>query len=68
MNAYFKEFSRGSLAFFSQPLLGTASAYLKEVNVDDKGITDLTRNTILELIKRGRCLCGAEIIKNNEEL
>lgn len=66
MNAYFKEFSRGSLAFFSQPLLGTASAYLKEVNVDDKGITDLTRNTILELIKRGRCLCGAEIIKNND--
>lgn len=66
MNAYFKEFSRGSLAFFSKPLLGTASAYLKEVNVDDKGITDLTRNTILELIKRGRCLCGAEIIKNND--
>ena len=66
MNAYFKEFSRGSLAFFSQPLLGTASAYLKEVNVDDKGLTDLTRNTILELIKRGRCLCGAEIIKNND--
>lgn len=66
MNAYFKEFSRGSLAFFSQPLLSTASAYLKEVNVDDKGITDLTRNTILELIKRGRCLCGAEIIKNND--
>lgn len=66
MNSYFKEFSRGSLAFFSQPLLGTASAYLKEVNVDDKGITDLTRNTILELIKRGRCLCGAEIIKSND--
>ncbi|MDY6306694.1 MAG: AAA family ATPase [Oribacterium sp.] len=66
MNAYFKEFSRGSLAFFSQPLLGTASAYLKEVNVDDKGITDLTRNTILELIKRGRCLCGAKITKDND--
>lgn len=64
--AYFKEFSDGSLAFFAQPLLGTASAFLKEVKVDDKGIRDLTKPTIMELIKRGRCICGREIIEGND--
>lgn len=66
MNAYFKEFSQGALTFFAQPLLGTASAFLKEVKVDDKGIRDLTKPTIMELIKRGRCVCGREIVEGNE--
>lgn len=59
--AYFREFGIGSLAFFAQPLLNTANAFLKEVKIDDKGIRDLTKPTIMELIKRGRCICGQEI-------
>lgn len=65
-NAYFSEFSSGSLSFFAQPLLGTAIAFLKEVKVDDKGIRDLTKPTIMELIKRRRCVCGREIHEGNE--
>lgn len=64
--AYFREFSAGSLSFFAQPLLSTASAFLKEVKVDDKGIRDLTKPTIMELIKRGRCICGQELHEGNE--
>lgn len=64
--AYFREFSTGSLAFFSQPLLSTTSAFLKQVKVDDKGVRDLTKPTIVELIKRGRCVCGREICEGNE--
>lgn len=63
---YFREFNAGSLVFFAQPLLSTASAFLKEVKVDDKGIRDLTKPTIMELIKRGRCICGQEIRDGNE--
>ena len=63
---YFREFNAGSLAFFAQPLLSTASAFLKGVKVDDKGIRDLTKPTIMELIKRGRCICGQEIRDGNE--
>lgn len=63
---YFREFNADSLAFFAQPLLSTASAFLKEVKVDDKGIRDLTKPTIMELIKRGRCICGQEIRDGNE--
>lgn len=66
LNAFFKEFSQGALPFFAQPLLTTTSAFLKEVKVDDKGVRDLTKPTIEELIKRGRCICGAEIRNGND--
>lgn len=65
-NAYFREFGASSLSFFAQPLLATASAFLKEVKVDDKGVRDLTKPTIEELIKRGRCICGQEIREGND--
>ena len=34
--------------------------------MDDKGIRDLTKPTIMELLKRGRCICGQEIHDGNE--
>ena len=64
--AYFQEFSAGALAFFSQPLLNTTDAFLKEVKIDDKGVRDLTKPTIMELINRGRCVCGQEICEGND--
>lgn len=66
VSAYFKEFNQGALYFFAQPLLNTAGDFLKEVKVDDKGVRDLTRPTIMELIKRGRCICGQQIQEGNE--
>lgn len=65
-NAFFREFSNSSLAFFAQPLVSKTSAFLKEVKVDDKGIRDLTKPTIMELINRGRCICGQEIREGND--
>jgi len=66
INVYFKEFSQGALTFFVQPFLTTVSAFLKEVKVDDKGVKDLTKPTIMELLNRGRCVCGREIVKGND--
>ena len=40
INLFFKEFNQNALYYFSKPLLETASAYLKEVKIDDKGIRE----------------------------
>ncbi len=66
IDLYFKEFSSGSLQFFAQPLITMANSFLKEVNIDDKGVRDLTRTTIMELINRGKCICGQCIEEGNE--
>ena len=66
MGLFFKEFSKGSLQMFAQPLLGRAKDFLAATKIDDKGIRDLTAPTIRELIKRGRCICGAKICDGND--
>ena len=65
-NSYIKEFSSNSMNFFSQPLLGQASEFLKESDVDDKGIKDVTAQSIMEIMKRGTCLCGTRVVEGNE--
>ena len=66
MALFLKNFSKGSLSFFSQPLLTRASDFLVAVKIDDKGVRDLTKPTIMELLKRGRCICGAELCEGND--
>lgn len=63
---FFKDFNNGALSFFAQPLMEKAKAFLVEVKVDDKGVRDLTKPTIMELINRGKCVCGREIVEGNE--
>ena len=66
ISLFFKDFSKGSLQMYAQPLLGQANDFLAAIKIDDKGIRDLTAPTILELLKRGRCICGAELCEGND--
>ena len=43
-----------------------AEQCLVSANVDDKGIRDMTEYSIRDIIKRGKCLCGAEIIEEKD--
>ncbi len=63
---FFKDFSKGALQMFAEPLLGQASDFLAAIKIDDKGVRDLTAPTIRELIKRGRCICGTELCEGND--
>lgn len=65
-NGLIREFGHGSLAFFAQPLITRAEDFLKEVKIDDKGIKDLTKATIMELLRRGKCICGQELVEGTE--
>lgn len=59
-------FGDDAVWFFAQPLYRQAMEFLEQAKVDDKGISDVTANTIKELIRNGRCLCGAEIVDGND--
>ena len=59
-------FGDDAVWFFAQPLYRQAMEFLEQAKVDDKGISDVTANTIKELIKNGKCLCGAEIVDGND--
>lgn len=52
--------------FFAQPLYRQAMEFLEKADIVDKGISDVTANTIRELIQNGKCLCGAEIVEGND--
>ena len=59
-------FGDDAVWFFAQPLYRQAMELLEQAKVNDKGISDVTANTIKELIRNGRCLCGAEIVDGND--
>jgi DNA sulfur modification protein DndD len=62
------DFNTESLHFFAQPLVTIASEFLKNAQIDDKGIKDLTKITLLDIIKRGKCVCGAELTEGSQAL
>ncbi len=66
IEGYFKEFNAGALAFFAQPLLKKAEEYLKETQIEETSVSNLTKATILEILKRGRCICGREFQAGDE--
>ena len=59
-------FGDDAVWFFAQPLYRQAMEFLEQAKVDDKGISDVTANTIKELIENGKCLCGADIVDGND--
>lgn len=60
------EFGRESLSFFMAPLLGQALGVLEEAELDDKGIKDLGRPTLEDIIARGTCICGCDLAEHPE--
>lgn len=54
-------FSNSAITYFMLPLMDQSEACLVNANVDDRGIRDITESSIRDIIKRRRCICGAEI-------
>lgn len=52
------DFSDNSLRFFVGPLVNKAEMLLKDAELDDKGIKDLTKPALEEILERGICVCG----------
>ena len=60
------DFNAGSMHFYGQPLIKQAQYFLREVEVDDKGIKDLTKITLMDILKRGKCICGTELTEGSQ--
>ncbi|MED4018543.1 AAA family ATPase [Sutcliffiella cohnii] len=65
---FVQNFNINTVNFFAQPLMKRALEMLKDAKIDDKGIKDMTAQSILEIIKRGRCICGEEITEGSDAL
>lgn len=63
---FISDFNSNTVNFFVQPLAKRALNILKEAKIDDKGIKDMNAQSILDIIKRGRCVCGTEIVKDSD--
>ncbi|WP_226537433.1 AAA family ATPase [Fictibacillus halophilus] len=60
------DFNTNTINYFAQPLMNRASKLLKEAKVDDKGIKDMNAQSIADIIKRGKCVCGTKIENGDE--
>ncbi len=60
---FLRLFGSNAVSYFELPLAEQAKEFLSNANVDDKGIRDMTESSIRDIVDRGRCICGAEIIK-----
>lgn len=63
---YEKKFSDGFVFFMAQPLYKQAIEVLENADIDDKGIKDITADSIREIIANGRCICGTPIKEGNQ--
>lgn len=64
---FLRLFSSNAVSYFALPLTDQAQEVLKNANVDDRGIRDMTEASIRDIIKRGRCICGAPIVTPENE-
>ncbi|MHB8170945.1 MAG: AAA family ATPase [Thermincolia bacterium] len=63
---FITDFNTNTTHFFAQPLMKRAFNLLKEAQIDDKGIKDMNAQSIADIIKRGKCVCGTEIAEGNQ--
>jgi len=61
MTKFLTMFSKRSLPLLVSSLTSPARDRLKEMDVADKGIKGIEAPAILELLKRGTCLCGTQL-------
>ena len=57
MNSY----NTTAITYFMLPLMERAEKCLVDAHVDDRGLRGMTEASIRDIVKRGRCICGAKI-------
>ena len=63
---FVKEFNSNATNYFSLPLMQRALELLKNEKIVDKGIKDMTSESIKEIIEKKKCVCGTKVLEGNE--
>lgn len=58
------DFSKNGFKFFASPLYEKAIKVLSEAKDEGEGIPDMHSKAIEYILKRGRCICGCDLTKN----
>ena len=61
---FFVDFNRDYFTFFIQPLLGKAQNVLADLSKQIEGIPEMNAKAIDYILKRGKCICGCDLTKN----
>lgn len=62
---FYKNFKANTFIYLATPLMKKALVELKNADVADKGIKDMNANSIKDIIQRGKCVCGTEVLEGN---
>lgn len=58
---FMDSYNTTAITYFMLPLMDRAEKCLADANVDDRGLRGMTEASIRDIVKRGRCICGAKI-------
>lgn len=61
--AFISMFGKEGMSLFITPLLSKAEKRMDEMDISDKGIKGIDVKAIRELLHRGECLCGTDLIE-----
>lgn len=68
-NAYkefIDNFNYQRASYFARPLMQKALEFLANEEIDGRGISSMTAQSIEDIIERGKCICGAKITRGND--
>ena len=58
---FMDSYNTTAITYFMIPLMDRAEKCLVDAHVDDRGLRGMTEASIRDIVKRGRCICGAKI-------
>ncbi len=64
MNRITSDFNKDYYCFFIQPLIRKAQNVIANSNKQAEGIPEMDAKSIAYILKRGKCICGCDLTKN----
>jgi DNA sulfur modification protein DndD len=61
-----ENFRKGAVAFFALPLIKKAVSTIENAKLDGEGISEMRQGAVDHILRRGKCICGLDLNKNED--